>query len=166
MPTIKKVLQNKLAGARRIAVLGIGSDLRGDDVAGMLAAEDVAKYTIKKPRSKIKVFFGSTAPENLTGEIKKFIPTNLIIIDTVEMREKPGTILVLEPGEVGADVSFSTHKMPAKILAQYFMNSLKCKIIIIGIQPSSIEFGKAPSKDVKSAAKEIASAIRDAIYGK
>lgn len=166
MPTIKKVLQNKLANAKRIAVLGIGSDLRGDDAAGMLAAEDIAKYITKKPKSRIKVFFGSTAPENLTGEVRKFKPTHLLIIDTVEIKEKPGTILVLTPEEVGDGVSFSTHKMPAKILAEYFLRLLGCNIIFVGIQPSSIEFGRPPSKQVKSAAREIASAIRDIIYAK
>ena len=43
--TIKKALRNRLAGAKKIAVLGIGSELRSDDVAGMLAAEKLYKDT-------------------------------------------------------------------------------------------------------------------------
>ena len=73
--TIKKALKSRLASAKKVAVLGIGSDLRGDDVAGMLTAEKLFKLVAKKSTSRLKIFFGSTAPENLTGDIKRFNPT-------------------------------------------------------------------------------------------
>jgi len=164
VPTIKKALQNRLTGTGKIAVLGIGSDLRGDDAAGMLATEKLAKLISKKRNSRIKVFLGSTAPENLTGEIKKFKPEHVIMIDAIEIKEKPGTILVLDPHEVGAGVSFSTHKLPAKILADYFSHFTKCAVTIIGIQPGSLDFGRKVSKDVASAANSIAGAIRDIVH--
>ncbi len=164
--TIKKALRNRLAGAKKIAVLGIGSELRSDDVAGMLAAEKLYKDTAKRSRPKIKVFFGSTAPENLTGEIKKYKPDHLIMIDTVEIKEKPGTMLVLSPKEMGGGVTFSTHKMPARILAEYFAHFFKCDVTIVGIQPASLEFGKPVSKEVKDAAGEVAGAIKEIVYGR
>ena len=164
--TIKKALRNRLAGAKKVALLGIGSDLRGDDVAGMLAAEKLFKLLAKKTTPKLKVFFGSTAPENLTGEIKKFKPDHLIMVDTVEIGEKPGTMLVLAGQEMGEGVSFSTHKMPAKILSEYFSRSIKCNVTIVGIQPASLDFGKKPSKTVSDATGEIARAIKDIIFGR
>jgi len=164
--TIKKALESRLAGARRIAVLGIGSDLRGDDAAGMLVAENLYKALGKKPNSRLKVFFGSTAPENLTGEIRQFRPDHIVMVDTIEIKEKPGTIVVLNPHEIGQGVSFSTHKMPAKILADYFSKSFKCDITIVGIQPSSLDFGKPPSKEIKDSAGRIARAMKDIARGK
>lgn len=160
METINKILKNRLAGAKRIAVLGIGSELRGDDVAGLLVAEELQKKFKKKDgAARLKVFFGATAPENLTGEIKKFKPSHLVIVDTAEMGQKPGTMLMLSPDQVGGGVSFSTHIMPAKVMAEYLLRSLNCEIIIIGIQPGSLAFGKPPSKNIKGSTKEIASAI-------
>ena len=164
--TIKKALENRLKGASKIAVLGIGSELRGDDVAGMLVAQALDKNPGKKNALILKVFFGSTAPENLTGEIKKFKPDHVVMIDTIEIKERPGTIIVLNPHEIGEGVSFSTHKMPAKILADYFVKSFKCDVTIVGIQPASLEFGKTASKEIKDSARQIARAIKDIVHGK
>lgn len=164
MQTIKKILKNRLAGARKVAVLGVGSELRGDDVAGLLASQELEKKSsARKKRRDLKIFFGATAPENLTGQILKFAPSHIIIIDTVEIGEKPGTILVLRPDELGGGATFSTHMMPSRVMVNYFLKSLNCNITIIGIQPASIRFGENTSKDVRQSAKDVALAIYSAL---
>ena len=40
---LKTVLKNSLRNAVRVAVLGVGSELKGDDKAGMLVAADLEK---------------------------------------------------------------------------------------------------------------------------
>jgi len=160
MESLKKALRQRLEGAKRVAVLGVGSDLRGDDAAGILAGKELEKARAGgKGRPRLKVFFGATAPENLTGEIKKFKPTHLVIVDTAEMRQKPGTMFILRGDELGGGVTFSTHIMPPRILVRYFRESLGCEVVIIGIQPKTLNFGKPVSKDVRGAAKEAAQAI-------
>jgi hydrogenase 3 maturation protease len=156
--SLKTELKIRLKAAKRIAVLGIGSEFRADDAAGMIVAESLAK---KSPW--LKAFLGATAPENLTGEIKKYKPTHIIIIDTADIKEKPGTILLLKKEDVGAGVSFSTHKLPAKVLMDYFTQSLKCDIIFVGIQPKNLKFGGKVSREVKSSIKEVSCAISEAI---
>ena len=159
-PNLKTFLKDRLSGAAKVAVLGIGSSLRGDDVAGMLVIEYLKKNPASRRISKrIGLFGGATAPENLTGEIRAFKPGHIIIVDSAEMKEKPGTILVLRPEEIGGGVTFSTHNMPARILSEYFKKSVKCGITIIGIQPRSVRFGDGVSRLVKSASKEVAEAI-------
>ena len=161
---LKKTLSHRLKGVKRIAILGIGSDLRQDDVAGMLVAQNLEKFA-KNRRSapRLRSFLGATAPENLTGEIRDFKPDHIILVDTIDIKEKPGTILVLMPDELGGGVSFSTHKLPAEVLVDYFRKSLKCEVMIIGIQPKGLDFGKAPSSIVISAAKVVVSAIKAAL---
>ena len=164
MQSLKDELTVRLKGAKRVAVLGVGSELRGDDIAGIFVLESLKKSKKKLKRGiKLKTFEGSTAPENLTGEIKTFKPTHLIIVDTADIGEKPGTVLLLRADEVGRGVSFSTHKIPPKILIDYFAHSLKCEIVIIGIQPKSISFGKSASKDVIESSKSVASSILTAL---
>ena len=160
MENLAKELKARFEGAKRVAVLGIGSELRGDDAAGMLVAESIAKSKKKMPRgTALRAFAGSTAPENLTGEIRKFRPEHLVMVDTAEMKRKPGTVILLSPEAVGAGVSFSTHKLPAEILIDYFIKSLKCKVTMIGIQPKSIKFGQDVSGEIKKCAKEVSGAI-------
>lgn len=162
MPNLEKFLKDRLKSAKKVALLAIGSEFRGDDAAGLLVAEDLRKK-FKKANSRFKIFIGATAPENLTGSIRKYNPSHILLIDSVDFKDKPGSIVVLCPRDIGDGVSFSTHKMPAKVLMQYFSKSFECDPILIGIQPLSIDFGKPPSKDVVSAAKEVASAVAKTI---
>ena len=161
MQDLRTELKNRLKGAKRIALLGIGSELRADDAAGMLVAAGVGKKS-----KKIRVFFGSTAPENLTGEIIRYKPTHIVMVDTADIKQKPGTVLLLENKDLGAGISFSTHKLPAKVLIDYFLSSLKCKVVLIGMQPKTLSFGKAVSREVKSSVKGVSDAIMDAAKGK
>ncbi|MCX5666240.1 MAG: hydrogenase maturation protease [Candidatus Omnitrophica bacterium] len=163
MKSLKNELAARLKGARRVAVLGVGSELRGDDIAGILVINALEKSKKINKKIKLKTFEGSTAPENLTGEIIAFKPTHLIIVDSADIGEKPGTVLLLRADEVGRGVSFSTHKIPPKILIDYFAHSLKCEIVIIGIQPKSIGFGKPASKAVVSSSKSVTAAILSAL---
>jgi hydrogenase 3 maturation protease len=155
MPNLKTILKKKLKDARKIAVLGIGSELRADDAAGLLVAEELKKIK----NLKLKVFLGFTAPENLTGEIIKYKPTHIIIIDSVDTDQKPGFILLVNPEEVGG-VSFSSHMLPVKMIVDYLLESLKCEIIIIGIQPKTLMFGETISKEVKKSIKQISDVIQ------
>lgn len=164
--TLKTILKSNFIGARKLAVLGIGSDLRGDDGAGILVVEKLQKSLSKlKKRFPVKVFVGGTAPENLTGEIKRYKPSHIIIVDTADFKEKPGTVVVIDPQDVGG-VSFSTHKMPAKILIDYLRKSFPCEVTIIGIQPKTVDFGKPLTKAVAGRAKEVALAIGDLVSPK
>jgi hydrogenase 3 maturation protease len=152
-------LKNKLINAKRVAILGIGSDLRGDDVAGILAAQQIEKVIGRKKTSlEVRVFLGETAPENLTGEIKRFEPTHLIIIDSADLDTEPGQIRVLNTEEIGG-TSFCTHSLPIKVMVDYLLESFKFQAIIIGIQPKTLIFGAKPTKEVLSSAKHLADTI-------
>ena len=155
MANLKTILKQKLKDAKRIVVLGIGSELRADDAAGLIVAEELKKIK----NLKLKVFLGSTAPENFTGEIIKFKPTHILIVDSVDTDQKPGFILLINPEEVGG-VSFSTHMLPVKMMVDYLLASLECEIIIIGIQPKVLLFGETISKEVKKSTKQVSGVIK------
>jgi hydrogenase 3 maturation protease len=161
-----KILKQKLNNAQRVAVLGIGSELRGDDIAGLLVAQQIEKTIAKQIVSpEVRVFIGETAPENLTGEIKKFQPTHLIIIDAAELNKKPGHIEIMQPETIGG-TSFCTHSLPLKIIIGYLLESFKFQAIIIGIQPNTLTFGAQPTKEVIAAAKYLASTITTLLTSK
>lgn len=164
MQNLRIALKNKLSNARGIALLGIGSELRGDDIAGILVAESIKKLSLKsrKKHPLIKVFIGSTAPENLTGEIKRFKPSHIIIVDAAELGKNPGTVRMLSYEEIGG-ISFSTHRLPNKVIVDYLLGSLNCQVVVLGIQPKSIAFREAVSKEVKSSAVKLTAAIKSAL---
>ena len=110
-------------------------------------------------RSAIAVFLGETAPENLTGQIKEFQPTFLIVLDAVDTGAEPGCVHLIEPDEIAPGAGMSTHSASLNLLLDYLAHFLICDIVIIGIQPQTLEFAAPPSESVLKAAKSVASAI-------
>jgi hydrogenase 3 maturation protease len=157
-------LLQKLDGAKRLAILGIGSELRADDIAGILVAKRIKKLAAgRKSPVKLKILEGGTAPENLTGELKRFKPTHLVIIDAADLGEKPGRIAVMEPDNVSG-VSFCTHSLPIKVMTDYLLQSFPCQVTLIGIQPKTLEVGASPSQEVLEAVDMVAAMIASALH--
>jgi len=162
-PNKSKPLINKfLNHATRIAFLGIGSDLRGDDVAGMVFTAKLEEIIKKLPKTNMELafFFGGTAPENVTGEIKRFNPTHLIIIDAAELGKPAGTIEIVDINNI-TGVSFSTHMMPPSVLVQYLLQYITCDVLIVGIQPKTLEFGAGISIEVQNSIDLLLKQITD-----
>ncbi len=163
MRQLKARLKNRLKAAKRIAFVGVGSELHGDDAAGMLVARQIKDFaSCKKTSVKFKVFLGHTAPENLTGQIKKFKPTHIVILDAADMKKKPGEAYLVDFAEESG-ITFSTHRMPAKILSDYLCQSLACQAMLVGIQPKSIEFNKPVSREVQTVCKKLVACLREAV---
>ena len=59
--------------ALKIIIIGIGSELRSDDYAGVIVARLLQK-SIKS--SKVKIIEAETVPESYTKEIVEFRPTH------------------------------------------------------------------------------------------
>ena len=157
---LKAALKNKLKGAERIAVLGVGSELRGDDAAGLLIAEQLKCLSEGIKGRALKVLIGGTAPENLTSEIKRFKPDCLIIIDSAEMGKPAGQINLLEPGQIGG-ISFSTHSLPLKVMVDYLKTEIEARVVVIGIQPKNLAFGSLVTENVKDSAIKVSRTIKE-----
>ena len=168
-------LQQRLKGASKIGILGVGSELRADDVAGILVAERFKNLfgvppsggkdqsdPRKRGTPNVEVFLGGTAPENLTGEIKRFAPTHLVIIDAADLNAEPGAITVMDPESIGG-TTFCTHSLPLKMMIDYLLDSFECHVTVIGIQPKSLEVGAPVSKEVRDAVESLSAMLLDAI---
>jgi hydrogenase 3 maturation protease len=133
----------------------MGSELRGDDACGILVAREIQKaFPLCGEQQKLRVFEGGTVPENLTGEIKRFNPTHLVIIDSVDSGKKPGAIDLFNPEET-VGITCSTHRLPLSLMSGYLVKSTGCRIVILGIQPKQIEFGGDVSREVNNSAKKL-----------
>ncbi len=163
MTPLATLLKKKLHNARRVSVLGVGSTLRGDDAAGMLIADEIESYRKKTKKGKVvQVLFGETAPENFTGNIRRFNPTHLIIVDCAEVKKKPGSVFLLDVENI-TGITFSTHSLPLKIMTDYLLKDMTCEIIIIGIQPKSLQFNTPCSAQIKKSVKDVSSALKEVL---
>jgi len=154
---IKAALAEALAGAERVAVLGCGSVLAGDDAAGMAVAERLSDFNSS---GDVRVYRGSTAPENFTGEIKRFRPDALLVIDAADMGAKPGEVGMIPTEEI-TGASFSTHMLPLRILLDYLREEIGCRVCLLGIQGAKMEFGTGMTPPVSAAVDAVAGALRE-----
>ncbi|MQY67867.1 MAG: hydrogenase maturation peptidase HycI [Hadesarchaea archaeon] len=148
-------LRSFLKGASRVAIVGIGSDMRGDDVAGI---EVVRRLRRKLESSKVLLIEGGVTPENFTREIRKFKPTHVLLIDATDFGSKPGDIVLAEP-EAIVGQSISTHTLPLSILAGYLQEQTGAKIMLLGIQPARAQMGAEMSEPVKDAIERVKEAL-------
>ena len=149
---LEQVIKNDLKDTNKIAILGAGSVLKGDDAAAMVLIEQLSETLKDIP--EVLLIAGSTAPENFTGLIKSFQPDRLFIVDAAHLEEEPGSIGIIEP-ELIKGLSFSTHMLPFSIMVNYLLQETGCKISVIGIQPLTTEIGLELSEPVKKAVDEL-----------
>ncbi|MGB9006468.1 MAG: hydrogenase maturation protease [Candidatus Aminicenantales bacterium] len=151
-------LSDELRAAQRIVVLGVGNVGRGDDGAGLLAAAALKKKLGQKGRPRLKVLLGHETPESLTGEIRRFRPGLVLILDAAVSRKKPGSVFLLGKKDMAVE-DISSHRMPLALLADYLEKSVGCRVLVLAIEPRSCR-EKAPlSAAVKKAVEKLSSQL-------
>lgn len=144
-------LSSFLTGATRVVVVGVGSELRGDDAVGI---EIVRKLCGRIKSPNVLLLDGGVAPENCTSKISRFKPTHIILIDAADFGAKPGDVVVADPGAIGGR-SVSTHTIPLSILAGYLKEQTGAEIVLLGIQPGQVGLGSKMCEAVKSSMDKI-----------
>lgn len=152
-------LLSMLKDARRVAIIGIGSDLRADDAAGVEVVRGLRGH-LTSPN--VLLIDGGVAPENFTAQIKKFRPSHVIMIDATDLGLKPGTASIVDLNTITGPSIFS-HRLPLSIFADYLRAHDEAKIILIGIQPANARIGAAMSKQVKKSVDTTSAVILEAL---
>ncbi|MBN1230321.1 MAG: hydrogenase maturation protease [Anaerolineales bacterium] len=134
---LKKKLESLGKDSPRISIVGIGQELRGDDIAGVLAVRTLLKADLPE---RIQVMDSGPIPETCSGPIKRFEPELIIFLDAAEMGEEPGVIQWLDAGQISG-ISVSSHTIPLKVLAGYLTEETGADVVFLGIQIDQIEFG-------------------------
>lgn len=149
-------------------ILGIGNTLKGDDGIGVHVVERINEY-LKEVEQKSKQVKSAgtkreiiaincgTAPENYTSIVREHVPDRLIVVDAAEMGLSPGSYRIIPPEKTGV-MCISTHNMPLSLFASYVSDFCQ-DIVLIGIQPASMDFGAALSSVVRRSGDDVANLI-------
>ena len=133
-------------------VMCIGNREGGDDAIGPYIADK-----IKKEINDLVVLDCDTVPENYTSVVKQHKPTNLIIIDAVEMDLDSGEIRIVPKEKIGR-MHISTHGIPISVLINYLEQYVE-NIIFIGIQPENMS--REMSKTVQNSGDKLVELIKN-----
>lgn len=93
---LKEILKKKFA------VLGVGSNLRGDDGVGPYISEKLSEYNSDSFLS----INGDLVPENFTHDLSEFNPNCVLIIDAAFLEKSPGEVDLIKANAI-KNVSFS-----------------------------------------------------------
>ncbi len=171
----------ELRAARRLTVLGVGNPDRGDDGAGSVMARQLRKAIEKggprRPKrpapmpppgparcfaakgvEAVQILDGGEVPESVTGPIRKFCPTHVLIIDAAAAGNAPGTIFFINKKRIPED-DLTTHRIPLSHLARYLEETVRCRVILVGIEPVTTAAGATMSSAVKAAVTALVSEL-------
>jgi hydrogenase 3 maturation protease len=146
-------------GARRLAIIGVGNSLKGDDFAGSLVAKKLMSRFNQTGHHPL-ILDAEDAPENFTEEIRAYGADAVIFIDSAAMGCSPGTVKLVPIDETQYPY-FSTHNLPLKLL-----NSVMGDVedsFLIGIEPKTTEFCERMSEEVKAAVTQVVQIIHKVI---
>jgi hydrogenase maturation protease HycI len=141
---------------QRIAIVGVGNELRGDDSAGLVVARAL-KTALASNERTLAIDAGS-APENHTGSLRHFQPDVTLFVDAAQMDEAPGVVKWLT-WEGTEGISASTHTLPLYILAKYLVSELGCEVALLCIQPANDVVGAPLSLQVAEAVDSVVDVI-------
>jgi hydrogenase 3 maturation protease len=136
----------------RVALVGIGNEINGDDGAGVRTIRSL-KENLPEQSTWLFVDAG-LAPENFTGTLRRFQPDLVVLIDAADMGLPAGEIACVDWGDAGG-WSASTHSLPLNMLSSFLVSELDCQVMLLGIQPVQMEMDQPLSQPVELAVKEI-----------
>ena len=144
----------------RVAVVGMGHELRGDDAAGVAVVRALGADAAGNER--LLTIDAGPAPENQIGPLLRFKPDMILFVDAAQMGEAPGTVRWVPWGQVdGAGIS--THTLSPRVLARFLMRELGCEVLLLGIQPERCVVGAPLSPAAAGAVHSIARALSSAL---
>jgi len=136
----------------KVALVGIGHPLRGDDYVGSYVMKGIIKARGSTLSDCVYVFDAEDNVERVIARISRVNPKHVIFIDACEMGLRPAETKLLRVDETSYPF-FTTHGIPLKVLAEQLL--VGCKVWVLAIQPKDTEFGEVLSPEVHDAADHV-----------
>ncbi len=158
--SLKKALNPPVAteAEYRLAVLGIGNELWGDDAAGSQVARLVQRRLSLKNTERCLIVDAGPVPENYSGSLRKFRPDFVLLVDAVRAGGSPGSIRWIDLADLEG-VSAVTHGLPLTILCQFLADELDTTCGLLGIEGVQFELGAGLSMVVRRSVSRAAGEI-------
>jgi hydrogenase 3 maturation protease len=149
-------IRNRVRG--KVAIVGMGNILRGDDGLGPKLIE-----LLRGEKINASLFDCGTAPENYAIPILSTSSETIIFIDAADIDLPPGEVRLMNTEEI-SKVSFSTHSPSPRL----FIDLLKTgkddlNIFFISVQPKTTILGERLSQEVYSGLELLKKALVEAL---
>ena len=150
-------LKDFLNDFEKLIILGVGNELKSDDGVGPFIIKNLMAENIESDR--LLLINAETVPENFTGKIRKENPSHVIIVDACLMGCKPGDIRIVDKDDF-TNIGISTHSMSLSYFVKYLERDTDFKIIFVGIEPETMDWGENPTENVEKTAHDFIKIIK------
>lgn len=154
-PNLQRILTSS-SPSNKIAIVGMGHPLRGDDHVGSFVANSLVEQTNSALRKGTYFFQAEDSVEALITRLTDLGPKQVVFIDACEMGAKPGETRLLTVGQTSYPF-FTTHGIPLRVLSERLLPD--SEVWVLAIQPKQTEFGYGLSPEVRDVAVRIAKFI-------
>lgn len=125
-------------------IIGVGNPLRGDDGFGPALVAGLHGKT------RINLLDAEEIPEAFLDQAVQMAPDKLMIADAVALGGLPGEAALMPPESLGQKIAISTHNLPLMMFIKFFREqSPNTEVMLLGVQPKGIEFGKELSPEIR-----------------
>lgn len=149
-------LNEFLKGYEKLLILGVGNELKRDDGVGPFIVDNLDE------KDNVICINVKTVPENFTGKIRKEQPSHVIIVDACLMGGEAGDIKIVDKDDF-VNIGISTHSMSLSYFVKYLERDNDFKIIFVGIEPETMEFGEELSEKIEKTAFYFINLLKEAI---
>ena len=140
----------------RLALVGLGNPLRGDDRAGLAVTEKLGSLLVSLPG--LLILPAGQEPARILNQMRRFEPDIIIFIDAMHVDAPAGTTAWLDPEAIDG-ISASTHAYPLTMLTHYLQTEYNCAIGLIGIRPAQVDVDTPLSSPVAAAVDRMTAAL-------
>jgi len=149
---VKSELSGLIDAEKVGAVLGLGNEFKQD---GITPVQAIARILNILPKTYVKCFqlpLGSE--QHVLPEVLATKPEYLLLIDMIDQDKPPGTFIVITKDELLSENNPGVFTKEPSI--SKFLQSLpNIKVVAIGLQGKSIDFGVAQSAELAKAENEL-----------
>lgn len=149
-------LNEFLKGYEKLLILGVGNELKRDDGVGPFIVDNLDE------KDNVICINAKTVPENFTGKIRKEQPSHVIIVDACLMGGEAGDIKIVDKDDF-VNIGISTHSMSLSYFVKYLERDNDFKIIFVGIEPETMEFGEELSEKIEKTAFYFINLLKEVI---
>jgi hydrogenase maturation protease len=129
----------------KIVFVGLGSETRKDDFAGILFIRYLSRI---KPFNKSVLIEAGRNPENYLEKILNADPQAVVFADACEWGGTPGAIKWLNADEINS-ISISTHSYSIKMVEKFLSMQSSMEFFYLVIQADSTAPGEVISGNIK-----------------
>ncbi len=166
-------LRQRLSG--RVAVMGIGNPLRGDDAVGCIVARKLRRAFAWVPAGEsdrassddaevttVAIVEAEEIPESYLDVLEAARPAVVVLVDAADLGCAPGALTLVEGARLDDHTTF-THRTPLAPLVRFLEQRTGATVLLAAIQPGGERWAESLSGEVEDTANRLANILWDAL---